>query len=96
MYMDPVLTAAASADASSSEDKDYPPITLNDEQRAEIDRIMENHALIDSTSSPPSSVGTPSGATASSSDLPQEPLLQIKVNTTRSLKVVIHGNLSYQ
>lgn len=75
MYMDPLL--AVSGEHGSSDDKDYPPVALSDEHRAEIDRIMENHGLIDSASSPPSSVNTPTGGPPS--NLPQEPLLQIKV-----------------
>lgn len=55
MYMDPSLTPGD----PSSEERDYPPIMLGEEEQAEIDRILENHAMIDSASSASSTATTP-------------------------------------
>lgn len=79
MYMDPVLATAGAPDQSTSEDKDYPPVDLSAEDRAEIDRIMASHTMIDSGSNPSSVATTPSTPVNAPGDLPLDPLLPIKV-----------------
>lgn len=51
MYIDPISIIAD----ASSEDKDYPPLPLSEEDKAEIERIMSSHSLIDDVSSSPPS-----------------------------------------
>lgn len=77
MYMDPPVAvsgmrAAGTTSADHSpEDQDYPPTALREEVQAEIDRIMENHALIDSASTSSSTATTPiSTPTMPASTLP--------------------------
>ena len=56
MYMDPALPTSGDP---TTEDKDYPPTALGEDERAEIERIVENHAMIDSASSASSTATTP-------------------------------------
>lgn len=61
MYIDPTVSTPSDA-STASEDIDYPPLPLSDEERAEIARIMTNHAQIssNSTSADSSPVSPPS------------------------------------
>ncbi|XP_067938277.1 vitamin D3 receptor B-like isoform X2 [Watersipora subatra] len=72
MHMEPRLTTVS---PENTEGRDYPPTAMTDEDRSEIDRIMENYPMMDYPSSVSSTATTPtaqqptsvSSATSSSS-----------------------------